>query len=177
MCNSEKLLMMDRGTAWNTEFYSKNKFEKLVHLVGFIIRIWLNKLCFNSWWTQQTSRRNLDIPQDCPWTSHDRQIIIIGLNWHLVFAVTIPHASWPVIQNEGVKHNLKSSQCWDDRMTHHVVWFVITNILEKCDASSLLPWRERHKCLVSIYILWKTVLSHSLLPPWRRRQQVPPKYP
>ena len=24
----------------NTEFYSKNKFEKLVHLVGFIIRIY-----------------------------------------------------------------------------------------------------------------------------------------
>ena len=36
---SEKLLMMDRGTVRNMEsFYSKNKFEKLVHLVGFIIR-------------------------------------------------------------------------------------------------------------------------------------------
>ena len=34
---SEKLLMMDRGTI---EFYSKNKFEKLVLLVGFIIRIY-----------------------------------------------------------------------------------------------------------------------------------------
>jgi hypothetical protein len=31
---SEKLLMMDRGT----EFFSKNKFEKLVHRVGFIVR-------------------------------------------------------------------------------------------------------------------------------------------
>ena len=37
---SEKLLMTDRGTVRNMlEFYSKNKFEKLVHLVGFIIRI------------------------------------------------------------------------------------------------------------------------------------------
>ena len=36
---SEKLLMMDRGTVRNMQFYSKNKFEKLVHLVGFIIRI------------------------------------------------------------------------------------------------------------------------------------------
>jgi len=36
---SEKLLMMDKGTVRkNVEFYSKNKFEKLVHLVGFIIR-------------------------------------------------------------------------------------------------------------------------------------------
>jgi hypothetical protein len=35
---SEKLLMMDRGTVRNTYFHSKNKFEKLVHLVGFIIR-------------------------------------------------------------------------------------------------------------------------------------------
>jgi hypothetical protein len=35
---SEKLLMMDRGTVRNIEFHSKNKFEKLVHLVGFIIR-------------------------------------------------------------------------------------------------------------------------------------------
>jgi hypothetical protein len=34
---SKKLLMMDRGTVWN--MYSKNKFEKLVHLVGSIIRI------------------------------------------------------------------------------------------------------------------------------------------
>ena len=31
--------MMDRGTVRkNVDFYSKNKFEKLVHLVGFIIR-------------------------------------------------------------------------------------------------------------------------------------------
>jgi len=38
---SEKLLMMDRGTERNhVEFYSKNKFEKLVHLGGFIIGIY-----------------------------------------------------------------------------------------------------------------------------------------
>ena len=38
---SEKLLMMDRGTVRNMySFISKNKFEKLVHLVGFIIRIY-----------------------------------------------------------------------------------------------------------------------------------------
>ena len=35
---SEKLLMMDRPK--HVEFYSKNKFEKLMHLVGFIIRIY-----------------------------------------------------------------------------------------------------------------------------------------
>ena len=44
---SEKLLMMDW---WNcpkhVEFYSKNKFEKLVYLVGFIIR--------NGWGVQMT---------------------------------------------------------------------------------------------------------------------------
>ena len=35
---SEKLLMKDRGTVRNMRnFYSKNKFEKLVHLVGNII--------------------------------------------------------------------------------------------------------------------------------------------
>ena len=33
--------MMDRVTVRNMlEFYSKNKFEKLAHLVGFIIRIY-----------------------------------------------------------------------------------------------------------------------------------------
>jgi len=38
---SEKLLVMDRGTIRkNIEFYSKNKFEELEHLVGFIIRIY-----------------------------------------------------------------------------------------------------------------------------------------
>jgi hypothetical protein len=37
---SEKLLVMDRGAvAKHVDFYSKDKFEKLVHLVGFIIRI------------------------------------------------------------------------------------------------------------------------------------------
>ena len=36
---SEKLLMMDRGNCpKHVEFHSDNKFEKLVHLVGFIIR-------------------------------------------------------------------------------------------------------------------------------------------
>jgi len=36
---SKKLLMMDRGIVpKHVEFYSKNKFKKLVHLVGFIIR-------------------------------------------------------------------------------------------------------------------------------------------
>jgi len=36
----KKLLMMDRGTVRNMQsFIPKNKFEKLVHLVGFIIRI------------------------------------------------------------------------------------------------------------------------------------------
>jgi len=39
---SEKLLMMDRETIRkNVEFHFKNKLEKLVHLVGFIVRnIW-----------------------------------------------------------------------------------------------------------------------------------------
>ena len=36
---SEKLLMMDRGTVpKHIEFHSKNKFEKLVRLAGFIVR-------------------------------------------------------------------------------------------------------------------------------------------
>ena len=34
---SEKLVMMDRNCPKHVEFYSKNKFENLVHLVGFII--------------------------------------------------------------------------------------------------------------------------------------------
>ena len=39
---SKKLLMMDRGTVpKHVEVYSKNKFEKLVYLVGFIIRIYI----------------------------------------------------------------------------------------------------------------------------------------
>jgi len=35
-----KLLMMDRNCLKHVEFYSKNEFEKLVHLDGFIIRIY-----------------------------------------------------------------------------------------------------------------------------------------
>jgi len=38
---SEELLMMgQRNCPKHVEFYSKNKFEKSVHLVGFIIRIY-----------------------------------------------------------------------------------------------------------------------------------------
>jgi len=37
---SEELLTMDRGSVRNMQFYSKNKFEKLVNLVGFIVRIY-----------------------------------------------------------------------------------------------------------------------------------------
>jgi len=38
---SEKFLMMDRKKCpKHVKFYSKNKFEKFVHLVGFIIRIY-----------------------------------------------------------------------------------------------------------------------------------------
>jgi len=33
--------MMDKGTVRkHVEFYSKNKFQKLVHVVGFIVRIY-----------------------------------------------------------------------------------------------------------------------------------------
>jgi len=40
---SEKLLMMDRGTVRkHVEFYSKNKFEKLVHLLGFYYKNFIN---------------------------------------------------------------------------------------------------------------------------------------
>jgi hypothetical protein len=40
LCVQWKFLMMDRGTVRNMKsFISKNKFEKLVHLFGFIIRI------------------------------------------------------------------------------------------------------------------------------------------
>jgi hypothetical protein len=45
--------MMDRGTVRNMQFYSKNKSGKLVHLVGFIIRIYPDaqsperQICFN----------------------------------------------------------------------------------------------------------------------------------
>ena len=38
---SARLLMMEqRNCPKHVEFYSKNKFEKFVHLVGFIIRIY-----------------------------------------------------------------------------------------------------------------------------------------
>jgi len=43
---SEKLLMMDRGIVRNIELYSKNKFDKLVHLVGFIITLLSNYVTF-----------------------------------------------------------------------------------------------------------------------------------
>jgi hypothetical protein len=54
---SEKLLMIDRETVKkNVEFKSKNKFEKLMHLVGFIIRnfswctvTWMSNKMYTFW--------------------------------------------------------------------------------------------------------------------------------
>ena len=38
-----------RNCPKHVEFYSKNKFEKLVHLVGFVIRIRGDELCRHAW--------------------------------------------------------------------------------------------------------------------------------
>jgi hypothetical protein len=47
---SEKLQMMDRGTVPKyAEVYSKNKFEKLVYLVGFITRIYQQRVFSRTW--------------------------------------------------------------------------------------------------------------------------------
>jgi len=48
---------MERGTVRNVEFYSKNKFEKLVHLVGFIIRIYHD--------APSPERQNVNITCEC----------------------------------------------------------------------------------------------------------------
>jgi len=40
VCTVKNVLMMDRTCPKHVEFYSKNKFEKSVHLIGFIIRIY-----------------------------------------------------------------------------------------------------------------------------------------
>jgi hypothetical protein len=38
VCTVNELLMMDRGTVRNMQFHAKNKFAKLVNLVGFITK-------------------------------------------------------------------------------------------------------------------------------------------
>jgi len=63
VCN-EKLLKMDRGTVRNdVEFHSKNKFEKLVHLVGFYYK---NQNSINFVWTTKSHNTDyrLSIPQN-----------------------------------------------------------------------------------------------------------------
>jgi len=41
VCTVKKLLMMDRETVRNMySFIPENKFEKLAHLVGFVVRIY-----------------------------------------------------------------------------------------------------------------------------------------
>ena len=68
---SEKLLMIYRGTVRNTYFYSKNKFEKLAHLVGIIIgHSWFYcQIHKNNTWTKVSSLFKIHYPasyQD-PW--------------------------------------------------------------------------------------------------------------
>ena len=40
MHGQKNFVMIDKGTVRNMQFYSKNTFEKLVHLDGFIIGIY-----------------------------------------------------------------------------------------------------------------------------------------
>jgi len=42
---SEKFLVMDRGSPKHVEFYSKNKFENLVHLLGFMVMVYVIQFC------------------------------------------------------------------------------------------------------------------------------------
>ena len=50
--------MMEKGSVpKHVEFYSKNKFEKLVHLVGFIIGIY-----HEAWSPERQKRNNIITP-------------------------------------------------------------------------------------------------------------------
>jgi len=55
-------------------FYSKNKFEKLIHLVGFIIRMYhdtrysecqiISTVCFHTWWYEQPQETQGHVPEN-----------------------------------------------------------------------------------------------------------------
>jgi len=50
---ADSLRARQRNFLKHVEFYSKNKFEKSVHLIGFIIRIYFANYCI--WWTKELS--------------------------------------------------------------------------------------------------------------------------
>jgi len=52
-----KLLMMGRGTSETCRVSFRNKFRKLVHLVGFII----NKICYDTRSHERKSPRDVDL--------------------------------------------------------------------------------------------------------------------
>ena len=65
--------MMERGTVRNTQFYSKNKFEKLLHLVGFIIGI-----------RQVGFKQNVRLRDVIQSTKHPRLLGQIDKRWRLI---------------------------------------------------------------------------------------------
>ena len=88
---SEKPLMMDRGTVRNMQrFYSKNKFEKLVHLVGFVVRIYYDARSAERqiWRGLFTTSKSTELPngsfqvrrfhKECDWSQMATSFIFIN---------------------------------------------------------------------------------------------------
>ena len=88
---SEKLLMMgQRNCPKHVDFYSKNKFEKLVYLVGFIIKIYLTL----NW-------RNNCFSPSTPWGCHCHSYLILTQNggvWLSSVLIALPPPKDPCSQ-------------------------------------------------------------------------------
>ena len=87
----------------HVEFYSKNKFEKLVHLVGFIVRIY-----HDAWSAERQGRVNID--------SVILQYELCGLWRRAVISVKF---SWQVLKNIGDKMTR------DSVLVVYVMWWTV----------------------------------------------------
>ena len=94
---SEKLLMIERNCPKHIEFYSKNKFEKLVHLVGFIIRLYHDAQSSEHQIESSYLCRNLIHSQNCVLSlTHSRPVHVRDVCCSAVFGCNLQsiYVSW-----------------------------------------------------------------------------------
>ena len=68
-----------RNCPKHVQSHSKNKFEKLVHLVGFIIRKWILHLVLICW--SRCGNVSVVSPEDGPWRAETRWSSTVLIKW------------------------------------------------------------------------------------------------
>ena len=108
-------MRMHSQTTLNVEFYSKNKFEKLVHLVGFIIRIYHDVRSPECQIPLTTWRRYIKLTwQMGKWLCLELQfeVCLFVYDIHTLFSLTIWYLLWGMIVTDRDAHSAANGCSW-----------------------------------------------------------------